>query len=215
MSGFLAGCQYMPSVEYFAHWKYHGTVLLEGHEHFQKRSWRNKTAIVSPFQPLILSIPLRKGKHHEKPIQDVEISYDEPWNRIHLHSIQTAYGKAAFFEEVEAAISDLYGAGKTTLWEFNISMLEKLIALLKGSFHYEITDHYQTGDSLDQNDFRKGIAAGETSLSLENLLAYHQVHRMGKTFLPNLSILDALCHLGPATGDYLDRYAQQLYNHSS
>src|SRR5690242_15555008 len=142
MSGLLAGCQYMPSIEYFAHWKHHGSVILEGHEHYQKRTWRNKTAIISASQPLMLSIPLRKGKHQAKPIQDVEISYDEPWNRIHLHSIQTAYGKSAFFEEVEAAISPIFRKENSNMWDFNLSILQALASLVKGNFSLHITEQY-------------------------------------------------------------------------
>ena len=215
MKGLLAGCQYIPSAEYFAHWKYHGTLILEGQEHYQKRTWRNKSVIIGPSQPLTLSIPLRKGKHQEKPIQEVAISYDEPWNKIHLHSIQTAYGKTAFFEEVEAAISPLYREEKEKLWEFNISLLEQVISLLRGNFSFEISKEYQKGPSTECIDIRKGIAAGKSSIEMENGLTYLQVHRPGKTFVPNLSILDVLCHLGPASGEYLARYAQQLYKQIS
>ncbi len=214
MKGLLAGCQYIPSVEYFAHWKHHGHLLLEGYEHYQKRTWRNKTAIISASKPLTLSIPLRKGKNNQKPIQQVEISYDEPWNKIHLHSIQTAYGKSAFFEEVEAAISHLYNAEKNSLWDFNVSLLKEVISMLKGNFTFEITKDYLPELSSGV-DIRKGIPAGKASIDVEENLKYLQVHRLGKPFLPNLSILDVLCHLGPASGDYLEHYAQQIYKHTS
>ncbi len=215
MKTLLAGCQYIPSVEYFAHWKHHGKLVIEGHEHFQKRSWRNKTAILGRSHPLILSVPLRKGKHQGKPIQEVEIAYDEPWNKIHLHTIQSAYGKSAFFEEVEAAISPHYLAEKNTLWDFNVSLMTEVRSLIKGSFTFEITNEYAPAPAGEYVDMRKGIGAGDSTIQMDNQLTYLQMNRIGKTFLPNLSILDVLCHLGPATGDYLDRYAQQLYKHTS
>src|SRR5664279_4989069 len=100
MTSCVAGLQYLPSIEYFAHWLHHKTFIIEQYEHYQKRTWRNKTAILGPHQPLFLSVPLRKGKNQGKQITQVEISYDEHWPRIHLGSIQSAYGKTAFYGEL-------------------------------------------------------------------------------------------------------------------
>src|SRR5687768_2679314 len=111
MHGCIAGSQYMPSIEFFAHWVYHGTLSIEAHEHFQKRTWRNKTAIVGPEEALILSVPLKKGKHDHKPIREVEISYDEQWHRIHYNSISSAYGKTTYFEEIESELHTILYAG--------------------------------------------------------------------------------------------------------
>src|SRR5688572_4252034 len=101
MTGCIAGCQYIPSVEFFAHWHNQGHMLMEAYEHLQKRTWRNYTAIQGPEQPLCLTVPLKKDKHHQKPIMEVEISYDEAWYRVHFNSIRTAYGKTSFFNEME------------------------------------------------------------------------------------------------------------------
>lgn len=60
MTGCIAGIQYIPSIEYFAHWLQHGLLTIEHHEHFQKRTWRNKTAILGPDTPLIPYCSLAK-----------------------------------------------------------------------------------------------------------------------------------------------------------
>src|SRR4029078_4734922 len=99
MNSCVAGLQYLPSIEYFAHWLFHGSLIIEKHENYPKRTWRNKTAILGAKQALILSVPLQKGKNQHMPITEVKISYDEPWHRIHMHSLQAAYGKTAFFNE--------------------------------------------------------------------------------------------------------------------
>ncbi|MDQ3015876.1 MAG: WbqC family protein [Bacteroidota bacterium] len=211
MSVFLAGCQYIPSVEYFVHWIHSGQLLIEGYEHYQKKSWRNKTAIIGSDTPLSLSVPLRKGKNQAKPIRDVEIAYDEPWHKIHLHSIQTAYGKTAFFEEVETSLIEIYNAKPSKLWDLNMILLEALKSFLRGNYQYTITGEFIPVYPLNYNDYRKGLGAGISDLVFEKIPGYHQVQRIGKPFLGNLSILDVLCHLGPDTDAYLDQYAIQLY----
>lgn len=211
MAGFIAGCQYIPSVEFFAHWHYHGQLLIEAHEHFQKRTWRNKTAIQGADTVLILTVPLKKGKHHQKPITEVEIAYDEPWHKIHYTSIYSAYGKTSFFNEVEDDIKDLLYSNKHTLWELNVAFIEYLSSLISGNWNFDLTKEYIDQYPDEIFDFRNGIPGGISRIPVERVPKYDQIQRLGKTHIPNLSILDALCHLGPGTKDYIERYASLLY----
>lgn len=207
----VAGIQYLPSVEFFARWLYHGTLLLEAHEHYQKRTWRNKTAILGPDLPVYLTIPLTKGKHQQMPIQQVQIAYDEPWINVHRRSLQTAYGQTAFGEEVLAGIQAILAEKHTHLWTLNLSCLTWATDLLSGTWSWEETTAFQRQYAPDIADFRTGIAAGQVQDPPLDLPQYAQVQRLGKTHQPNLSILDVLCHLGPGAFDYVTRYAHKLY----
>jgi hypothetical protein len=211
MTGCVAGIQYLPSVEYFAHWLYHHTIIFEIHEHYQKRTWRNKTAFLGPNGPLFATIPLRKGKNHEMLITKVEISYDEPWPRIHLGSIQSTYGKTAFFNEIESDLEVIYKSSPKFLWELNLQFMLFIISFFPGEWKMEYTESFEQSLPDQIIDLRKGIPAGSTSLKPANLPVYDQIHHFPNSHLPNLSILDVLCHLGPGTYDYLNRYAAELY----
>src|SRR5690242_435727 len=116
MTNCIAGIQYLPSVEYFAHWLHHGNIVFEIHEHYQKRTWRNKTLILGPQKALPLTVPLRKGKNHELLITKVEIAYDEIWTKVHMNSIRTAYGKTAFFNELEDDLVSIFNSTPKYLW---------------------------------------------------------------------------------------------------
>lgn len=207
----VLGSQYIPSIEYFAHWIQHGEILIEAHENFQKRTWRNRTCILSPGDPLLLTVPLQKGKHQQMNIRDVLISYAEPWPELHVRSLQTAYGKTAFAEEVLEGIFMNINSGKESLWELNIALLDYLTSLLPGDWTYSFTKHFEKNYPKEIYDFRSGIPAGITGISDQKIPQYPQVQRLHQSFQPNLSILDVLCHLGPGTMDYLSRYAAQLY----
>jgi hypothetical protein len=62
-------------------------------------------------------------------------------------------------------------------------------------------------------DLRAGVPCGRITTT-QNFPSYGQVLRIKLPHQPNLSILDALCHLGPGTYDYLARYANKLYDKS-
>ena len=202
----------MPSVEYFAHWLHHDTMTIEACEHYQKRTWRNRTAILSPSDPLMLTIPLQKGKHQQLPIQEVRIAYDEPWMNKHVQALQTAYGKTAFGDEILDGILPIVQFGTEKLWDFNLSCLNFIISLLPGKWDYGFTQEFEKIYPNNVRDLRNGVPAGTTSLQLIN--GYLQVQRMGQPFQPNLTILDVLCHLGPNTSEYLHTYAAKLYSPS-
>ncbi len=212
MTGCVVGCQYIPSIEFFAHWLHHGEILFEAHEHYQKKSWRNRTAILSPGKPNYLSVPLRKGKHQKTSIRDVEISYDEDWPRIHFNAVQTAYGKTAFFHEIESDLKSILYAGNEKLWDLNLQLIQLMTQLIPGQWNYKFTEAYEriVQDSLA--DIRYGIPAGISITEKQSFPSYQQVNRLNRPHLLNLSILDALCHLGPELRNYLERYAQILYS---
>ena len=211
MSACILGCQYIPSVEYFAHWYHHQHVALEANEHYQKRSWRNRTCILSPSEPLTLTVPLRKGKHQQLPVREVLISYDEPWVHQHIQSLQTAYGKTAFAEEVFSNLFPVLDYGYEKLWDLNLACLELINSFMPFLFTYELTVDYIHIYGPGQIDLRNGIQAGSASLTTHSIPAYPQVNRLTTSFLPNLSILDVLCHLGPGSLNYVALYAAQLY----
>ncbi len=211
MSACIAGIQYIPSIEYFAHWLYHGGLILEKQEHFQKRTWRNKTAILGSEHPLHLIVPLQKGKHQQMKIDEVRIAYDENWPRIHLGSIKTSYGKTAFSEEVIAGLEILFKKEYETLWGLSYNSLQYITSLIGGVWTMEFTTTYIPAYTLGVVDLRAGVPGGMTLKTDIALPTYPQVLRMHHTHVPNLSILDALCHLGPETFGYLVRYAEKLY----
>jgi hypothetical protein len=207
----IAGCQYMPSVAYFAHWLHSDHFLIEQHEHFQKRSWRNRTCILSDSEPLMLIVPLRKGKHQQRPVTQVEIAYDEPWIEKHIHGLQTAYGKTAFGEEVLESIKPILKKEYPQLWHLNLELLHCLTSLISSDWPYQLTASYQPLYSGDVLDLRAGVACGTLPGKIAAIPTYPQVQRIGKAFQSNLTILDVLCHLGPESLQYIRQFAAWLY----
>jgi hypothetical protein len=206
----LAGLQYLPSVVYFARAHQAGNLVLEQFETYQKRSWRNRTAIQGRKDPLYLTVPLARGKHEQQPIREVSIAYDADWPRAHLRSIRMAYGRTPFFADVMADIPGILLAHHKYLWDLNWTLLEWALDIIGLPIHLSISATYQPLLPDRSVDLRPGIPAGQALPEGTKTPTYMQVQRLDGTFQPDLSILDVLFHLGPGAGDYVDRYARLL-----
>ncbi len=147
-------------------------------------------------------------------IREVLISYDEPWAEQHIRSLQTAYGKTAFAEEVLEGLFLIIDTKASLLWDLNIAILDYLTSLIPGAWQYSFTKEFEKNYSKEVYDFRAGVPAGVSGISMDSIPRYSQVQRLHQTFQANLSILDVLCHSGPGTTDYLAQYAAQLYSKS-
>ncbi|MDH3648869.1 MAG: WbqC family protein [Saprospiraceae bacterium] len=189
---------YFPPVSVFG-LMHQWDVLLEYHETYQKRTFRNKCMIANAQGVQILTIPLKKGKHESQAITDVKISYDEPWQARHLAAIRTAYGSAAFFEEYIEEITKMVCNHESNLLAFTTSTIQEICELLDvrcfigTTSSYLSTDHYHA-------DFRDRITPRSDEIDLPD---YAQVFGENYSFVSNLSILDLLFCMGPSSKLYL------------
>lgn len=209
MTPFLAGLQYLPPVSYFAAASLAGVIVLEQQENYQKRTWRNRTAILGSSEPLHLTVPLAAGKNEQEPIRKVRIATGDPWARRHLQSIRTAYGRAPFFSAVFPELEAILQQRHMHLWSLNEILLNWSFDLLKLSVEIRLSDTF-TCPGTEPHDGRSGLAPGTGSAPMEFFPSYPQILRPGLPFQPNLSVLDVLCHLGPMSGSYIRDCAASL-----
>lgn len=69
----LLETQVFPTIAFFKH-ALDKKIIIEAHEHYQKRSWRNRYYIGSNQGAVSMSIPLNK-ENKSMPIQEVNISH--------------------------------------------------------------------------------------------------------------------------------------------
>ena len=167
-----------------------------------------------------LTVPVRKGI---KPIREVEFA-DEPWADKHQRTLQTVYGAATHFAAAMDLIRPLYEAPGTSLGDFNMRLIAAMAEYLgySGEIHRS-SDHpgdlradariaqlvaavggdvYVSGAG-GENYQSEGVYA-ERHIALD-VRAYEPVpyDRSGWEWVGGLSILDAICHLGPDARDVL------------
>lgn len=191
---------YLPSIQYFTKLLRYSVIVLEQEENFQKGTYRNRCILASANGPLLLSIPLDKGKNQQQNIRQVSISYQAPWQKQHWKSIQSAYGRSPFFEYYADEFQPFYQQHYSTLFEWNLQLLEKLIELLQLPVQLEYSSAFSLLPPPDCVDLRNNIQA-KSSRQKEDphffARPYPQAFLEKSGFLPNLSILDLLFCAGP------------------
>lgn len=197
----LIETQYLPPVQFFCKFLEYDQVVLEQWEHYQKNSYRNRTHLAAANGLIRLSIPLEKGKHQQQKIRDVRISYAQNWQHQHWQSIQSAYGKAPFFEHYAPLLSPHFRQQPVFLFDWNLNLIRLLLRVLQiPDKKLVLSTSYSVSPNDQTHDFREKIGPFDPSGEQDphfKATFYPQVFQEKHGFLPNLSVLDVLFCTGP------------------
>jgi hypothetical protein len=186
---------YLPPIGFFSTAKgINFDFQFEKHEHFPKQTFRNRASIASPDGVLDLIVPVIKGAKVHTAYQDVKISYDMKWQRLHWLSLQTCYRSSAYFEFYEDGIAPFYEQKFDFLFDYNLALFEWITKQLKLTIELKTTSTYEKEISKEQ-DFRNKFNKKEVYAT--QMKPYFQVFIDRNSFIPNLSILDLLFTQGP------------------
>ncbi|MEX0966009.1 MAG: WbqC family protein [Bacteroidia bacterium] len=203
----LMDAEYLPPLAFFAFTARAEAVILDDREPFQKQTSRSRTTILGANGPLVLSIPLEKGKT-KKTAGEVRINNSRDWQRVHWVSIRSAYGKAPFFEHYAPLIEPFFKERYSGLFEFNFKLIELLAGLMRMPVTFQRNSGL-SGEILSKAlDFRQGSPQylAEQNMPLREV-AYLQVFSQRYGFVPGLSILDLLMNEGPESFRVLRKMA--------
>lgn len=184
-------------------------VVLEVCEHFPKQTYRNRATIATPNGRLDLVVPVVKGSKVHTRVRDVRISNEFRWQRQHWMSLQTAYRSSPWFEFYEDELAPFYERSVDFLFDYNESLFQKLMHLLKIKLDYTYTSEYiRPGDVKE--DYRESLHPKKPAGLF--MKPYSQVFEERNGFLPNLSIVDVLFSKGPESGRFII-HGQDPQNH--
>jgi hypothetical protein len=190
---------YLPPVSYFTLLKENNfDFVLEKSEHFPKQTYRNRATIASPNGSLDLVLPVLKGSKIHTPYEDVKISYDARWQRLHWLSLQTCYRSSAYFEFYEDGLAPFYEKKYDYLFDYNSELLAWVFKQLKLDANLSHTTSYEADVELDYRN-----AMSKKDVPNIQTKPYFQVFSDRNDFIPNLSILDLLFNQGPQSKNYL------------
>ncbi len=175
-------------------------ILLDISHHYYKRSYINRCRIHGPNGVQTLTIPLLKGKHQMTPIRELRIARHEPWRDHHLKSLKTAYGSAPYFDHYWDELEQMYREPLDLLIDLMQRQYELLIELLELPIYVSWKAEYQQDAGPVTYDAR-GLSSPRSPYA--SLPAYPHIWDDRRVFVADLSLLDALFHLGPALPDYL------------
>jgi hypothetical protein len=193
MQQILHSLHYLPCIAYFCAWAQSDKVMIDTSEPYQKQSYRNRTQILTSQGVLDLIVPIRGNKKTEEENNAVSIDYSQKWVDLHIRSIQTAYGKAPFFTYFFEEFVEIYQRKIPFLTDFNTTLLTLCRKILQLPQEVEIIQNgRQDLENVEIIDYRQDIHPKKIIPKhlTDSLKPYTQV--FGKSFVPNMSILDLI-----------------------
>ncbi len=183
---------YLPSIEYVSLFLKTDDASIELFETYQKQSCRTRTNVMTANGVQTLTIPVIKTNGNHTLTKDIEISYKESWQQIHLRCLESAYRKSAYFDYYFPYFEKIYKQKFNTLVELNDFCLKTILKILKVKKDYSFTTDFER--ITDENDYRVSLSKGTNKIEMK---PYYQVFADRHGFIPNLSIVDLLFNEGP------------------
>lgn len=185
---------YLPSVEYISLFLKTENASIELFETYQKQSCRTRTNVMTANGIQTLTVPVIKVNGNHTLTKDIEISYKESWQQVHLRCLESAYRKSAYFDYYFPYFEKIYKQKFSTLIELNDYCLKVILKLIKVKKEYSYTEDFEK--IIDNNDYRISLSKNEAN-KIE-MKPYYQVFADRHGFISNLSIVDLLFNEGPA-----------------
>ncbi|WP_372651494.1 WbqC family protein [Draconibacterium sp.] len=198
MKPILLSTAYFAPVHFYTRYLHHAEVYIEQFENFTKQTYRNRCQILGGNGPISLVIPVVKGRGPKILIKDLQISYDENWQRNHWQTIVSAYNSSPYFEYYQDELYPFYESKTKYLLDFNLQIHEQLCDFFEIENKIRLTEDFE---KVPQNTFnlRDGISP-KLKYNPDPAFqpqTYTQVFSDKYGFLPDLSILDLLFNEGP------------------
>lgn len=195
----ILSAQYFPNIEYISKFLLFDKIIIEAHENYLKKTYRSRCDILSANGIITLSVPVIQNKNSKTLIKDIEISYAENWQKLHLSALESAYNSSPFFEFYIDDFKHFFTKKYTNLFEFNIEILKLILETIGINTKFETTQKFIEINSV-LNDYRFSISKNRNEVFNNK---YVQVFSEKFKFQPNLSILDVIFNLGPESILYL------------
>lgn len=183
---------YLPSIEYVSLFLKTEDASIELFETYQKQSCRTRTNVMTANGIQTLTIPVIKTNGNHTLTKDIEISYKESWQQVHLRCLESAYRKSAYFDYYFPYFEKIYKQKFNTLVELNDFCLKTILKIMKVKKDYSFTTDFEK--ITDEKDYRISLSKGTNKIEMK---PYYQVFADRHGFIPNLSIVDLLFNEGP------------------
>ena len=183
---------YLPSIEYVSLFLKTEDASIELFETYQKQSCRTRTNVMTANGIQTLTIPVIKTNGNHTLTKDIEISYKESWQQVHLRCLESAYRKSAYFDYYFPYFEKIYKQKFKTLVELNDFCLKTILKIMKVKKDYSFTTDFER--IADENDYRISLSKSTNKIEMK---PYYQVFADRHGFISNLSIVDLLFNEGP------------------
>lgn len=202
MKRIAADLFYFPNLEFFCSILGYDELVFDPSQIFRRNSYLNRTEILGPNKVLRLSVPIQ-GRRPRLPEAELRIGEEQNWALAHVRSIQTAYGKAPFFEYYFPFFEQIFASAHTSIWELNMEIMTLCLRLL--TIPAKIVPMENIDPKWVDRDIRGELGTQEPFSSRDYYSPYGYFQVFGVDFEPNLGVLDLLFNVGPESRLILER----------
>lgn len=194
----LVSTAYFAPVHFYTRYLHHSEVYLEQYENFTKQTYRNRCQILGGNGPIALVIPVVKGRGPKILIKDLQISYDENWQRNHWQTMVSAYNSSPYFEYYQDELFPFFERKTRYLLDHNLQIHEQLCNFFEVENKIRLTSDFENvpKGTLNLRDDISPKLKHNPDINFHPE-TYTQVFSEKYGFTPNLSILDLLFNEGP------------------
>jgi hypothetical protein len=202
MGTVLLSSAYLPPQSWIREAMHADRVLIEAHETYPKQTYRNRCRIAAANGVLPLSIPVNKVDGRATKTKDIEISYDEDWQRLHRRSIEDAYTNSPFFLYFWDEFSVFFDKKHRFLLDLNMGIIQSVFNILGMNPDMELTEDF-IKEPEEIKDLRYSISP-KLLIDQDKFPRYRQVFEEKNGFEPDLSIIDLIFNEGPNSLDFIE-----------
>ncbi len=189
--------QYLPCIQYIVYLCSFDKVVIPSNDIYIKQTYRNRCRINGANHIENLIIPIKKIPGTKPLTCQVGIDYEQKWLKNHVRAIQSAYGKAPFYEYYSDDILEVFHKKPIYLHDLNRRLLTKCLEILELNVKIEypgIIDETQKNEVYNAlNHINPKNICNQDPLFRS--IDYFQV--FGNNFADNLSIIDLIFCEGP------------------
>ena len=200
---------YFPSIIQYVAQVNSEKLLFEVEDNFQKQTYRNRCFVYGSNGRQMLNVPIvHKNKEQHTKTRDIQIDHSQPWEKIHVKTMDSAYSSSPFYEFYKDDIIEVISKGQKYLMDLNFDSINALNEALQIDIpNTKTKDFSLTVDAKE--DFRYLVKAkNQKEYSFDK---YTQVFDNKHGFIQNLSCLDLLFNQGPNAIDYLENHRNLLF----
>ena len=182
---------YFPSIEYFYLMIKYKQVLIETSDFYIKQSIRNHSIILGPNGDQKITVPINRKNKTKTIFKDLKIAMN-PWKKLHIKSIRTAYANSPFYLYYHEELFKIINKEFKFLLDLNKEILFFLINELNINVNISYTNKFIKDYGEEALDFRTNLKNSKNHCHIK----YQQTFLNSTNSLNKYSIIDLLFNLG-------------------
>jgi len=188
---------FLGNIFWYSHLLSEARCLVLMNEPYRKQTLRNRMEIYGPQDRQGLTIPVKFSGSKPMTQAEIALAIDEKTRNQILRTLKTAYGSAPFFIHYADYFEELILGNYDSLLELNLAAHRTIMDAIPGMPELPLCAEIPSTGIQDLTGcFKTTKGHFETT-------EYPQIFESKFGYRHNLSIVDVLMHLGPATLGYL------------